>query len=454
MICIVFIETVEHGTNRNNDMKGIFLSGTVWRGGIITLLLALGLAAPSWATDGTQLTGIGAVQQGTAGAGVASPQDMTWVLLNPASIIDLGCRLDVSLELFAPERHNRPGGLFGNSAAGDMDDKGMFMIPSMGYSRSCGCGDYAWGIGLYGVSGMGVEYGASRAIWPRLFLKNYDRRTEYSVAKLAFAYAHTIGNTGWSVAIAPHLNYSMFKSDMLTLKFAETRGGNHWDDAYGLGFSLGLYKRWKRLGFGLTYTSRQWMTEFKEYDDLFFESMDLPQTLQVGFAFDISPRLEVVADYKWIDWSGIGQIGAEPIQGGFGWRDQHVIKTGINWYALPKWTFRAGFSHAQSPIDERHVFANALFPAVTENSVAVGASYNISEKSEIHVAFTHTFENTIKDNGRGDLFSVLGKGSEISLEENEITIQYSYKFAGGACVKRRLDWQKEEYEKEKGEGRF
>ncbi len=398
----------------------------------ILLLMVLGIAAPSLATDGTQLTGIGAVQQGTTGAGVASPGDSTWVLLNPAAIIDLGRRLDVSMELFAPKRHNRPRGVFGNAFAGDMDDDSMFMIPSMGYSHPLNGGESAWGVGLYGVSGMGVEYSASRAIWPRLFLKNYDRRTEYSVAQLVFAYARTIGNTGWSVAVAPRLNYSMFKSDMLTLNFSETRGGNHWDEAYGLGFALGLYKHWDRLGFGLTYTSRQWMTDFKDYGDLFFESMDLPQMLQAGLAYALTPNLEVVADYKWIDWSGIGQIGAEPIRGGFGWRDQHVLKTGVIWHALPKWTFRAGFSHAQSPIDERHAFANALFPAITENSAAVGASYSLSEKSDIHVAFTHTFENTLKDNGRGDLFSILGKGSEISLEENEITIQYTYKFGGGS----------------------
>ncbi|HOC69898.1 MAG TPA: outer membrane protein transport protein [Candidatus Hydrogenedentes bacterium] len=421
--------------------------------GYIVLAVGLFCAFASRATDGTQLTGIGAVQQGTCGTGVASPQDSTWVLLNPAGILDLGCRLDISMEVFAPDRHNQPRGLFANPLAGDMDDTSMFMIPSMGYSRACSGGESAWGIGLYGVSGMGVEYSASRAVLPRLFLKNYDRRTEYSVAQMVFAYAHALGDTGWSVGIAPRLNYSMFKSDMLTLNFAETKGGNHWDDAYGAGFSLGLYKRWERFGVGMAYTSRQWMTEFNDYDDLFFASMDLPQMMQVGVAYDLTPRLEVVADYKWIDWSGIGQIGAEPIRGGFGWRDQHVIKTGVNWYALPGWTFRAGFSHAQSPIDERHVFANALFPAVTEDSVAAGVSWNVSETSGIHVTFTHTFENTLTDNGRGDLFSVLGKGSKISLEENEITVQYSYTFAAGARANRRLEWQREEYARENAKER-
>lgn len=42
--------------------------------GYIALVLGMFLAGPSRATDGTQLTGIGAVQQGTCGTGVASPK--------------------------------------------------------------------------------------------------------------------------------------------------------------------------------------------------------------------------------------------------------------------------------------------------------------------------------------------------------------------------------------------
>ena len=379
---------------------------------------------------------------------------MTWVLLNPAGIIDLGCRLDLNLEWFAPDRSLDPGGIFGNSGAGDMSDDSFFLIPSMGYSKACGCGDHAWGIGLYGTSGMGVEYKGSRAIWPRIFGKNYDRRTEYSVAKFAWAYAHTIGDSEWTVAVAPHLNYARFQTDMLTLRFKEAEAHNDWDDAYGVGFSLGLYRRWKRFGVGATYTSRQWMTEFKDYDDLFFESMDLPQTLQAGIAFDLSPSLEVVADYKWINWSGVDQYAASPIKGGFGWKDQHVAKLGMTWYATPKWTFRTGVSHAQAPIDEEHVFANALFPALTEDHVSVGVSYSINDKSDVHLTYMHAFDNHLTDSGKGDLFSVLGKGTDISLRENTVTFEYSYKFQRGGCSERRLDWKKEEYEKRKGKGRF
>lgn len=420
----------------------------------ILCLAVLTLSGIASATDGTQLIGIGALQKGTGGAGVASPQDMTWSLLNPASIIDLGCRLDINAELFIPKRSNEPHGFFSNPFAGHMDQTSTFIIPSMGYSRACGCGDEAWGIGLYGVSGMGVDYKESRAILPKLFLQNYDRRTEYSVAKLAFAYAHTIGDSDWVIGIAPNLNYARFRTDFLTLNFREVDAKNEWDDSFGAGFSLGIYRRWERFGFGASYTSRQWMTKFKDYDDLFFESLDLPQQFQIGIAYDVNPNLELVADYKWINWSGIGQMSESPLQGDFGWRDQHVIKLGATWYASPKWTFRAGFSHGNSPIDDEVVFANALFPAITENHAAVGFSYALSERSDIHFTYMHAFENELTDGGQGDLFSILGAGTKISLQEDTFTFEYSYKFELGACAERRQNWNREEYERRKGEGRF
>ena len=48
------------------------------------------LTAPSaTAAEGTRLLGAGAAQMGTAGAGVASPQDSNWIALNPAGLVQV-----------------------------------------------------------------------------------------------------------------------------------------------------------------------------------------------------------------------------------------------------------------------------------------------------------------------------------------------------------------------------
>ena len=52
-----------------------------------------GIANVAFAVDGYELFGIGPIQKGMGGAGAAAPKDATWVLLNPASIVDLDRRL-------------------------------------------------------------------------------------------------------------------------------------------------------------------------------------------------------------------------------------------------------------------------------------------------------------------------------------------------------------------------
>lgn len=397
---------------------------------VALLMLSLGLWAPNaGATDGHQLIGIGAVQKGMGGAGVASPKDSTWTLLNPAGLVDLERRFDMSLEVFAPYRYIEPHGPlwlpFANLGAGRMTDDSIFYIPAMGavFPKD----NHAFGVGLFAVNGMGVDYRNSRTLLPRLLGFNFDRKTEYGVAKLALAYAYRFDN-GWSVGAAVNLDYARFHTDMLTLRFWETSGDNKWDDALGGGFTLGIYRDWDRWRFGAAYTSPQWMQTFGGYEDLLPKPMDLPQTFQIGLAYDITPSVELAVDYKFIHWAGVAQIAEQPLEGGFGWKNQHVIKAGVNWKVNPKWTLRAGASYGKSPIDSEVVFANALFPAIVEAHATAGVSYALTKNADIHVAYKHAFGNKLTDSGNGDLFSFVGKGTEIYLEENSVTVEYSYRF--------------------------
>jgi hypothetical protein len=71
---------------------------------LIAALLTATATTKVWATHGINLIGIGPVQQGTAGAGVASAKDSTWFILNPAGLADIQPSFDLSFQVFAPER--------------------------------------------------------------------------------------------------------------------------------------------------------------------------------------------------------------------------------------------------------------------------------------------------------------------------------------------------------------
>lgn len=309
--------------NTMNEKRSV---GRVFIFIMVVFLVACFLMQPSWATDGHQLIGIGALQKGVGGAGVASPKDSTWVLLNPAGLVDLDRRFDFSFEYFMPHRYVEPHGLLlPNVGAGRMSDDTAFPIPALGAVFPHGAG--AFGIGLFAVNGMGVDYSRSRTLIPQLFGRNFDRRTQYGVMKLGLAYAYRF-ESGWSVGATINLDYQRFRTDMLTLGFWETSGGNRWDDALGAGLTLGVYKDWERWRIGAAYTTTQWMTTFRKYKDLLPDPLNLPQTVQAGVSYEFTPNVEVLLDYKFIDWSGVSQIGRKPIQGGFGWKDQHVLKGG------------------------------------------------------------------------------------------------------------------------------
>lgn len=391
----------------------------------IFILTSFYTIKPALATDGTQLIGIGALQKGTAGAGVAKAHDSTWVLMNPASIITLGRRFDASLEFFAPDRFMDPEGPPGlaNSSAGSVSDGSIFYIPTIGYTCNCGVGSLAFGI--YGVNGMGVDYDSSRTLPGAA--GGFDTKTEYAVAKAVVAYAYPVTDT-LTFGAGLNLDYARFRGNNLTSSFTQTAGANRWDDAFGVGFQIGVQQQFDNWSWGAAYTSRQWMQEFTKYSDLFKESVDLPQTFQIGVSYNVIPEIELVADYKFLNWSGIDLMGDAPSAGGYGWDDQHSIKIGAIWDATEKLTLRTGFSYANSPIDEEVVFANALFPAITEYHVTGGFSYNATEHSDFHFTYMHAFENELTDSGAGDAFSVFGAGTRIGLSEDTFTIGYSYKF--------------------------
>lgn len=376
------------------------------------LTTALLLAVTSKATDGINLIGIGPVQQGTAGAGVASAKDSTWLILNPAGLTDVGRQVDASFQYFAPVRtinSTMSGG------AGRQTDDSAFFIPSISASFGCCRGDSGFlGIGIYGTSGMGVDYAQPRIAGP-----GGDSHTELSIAKMTLTYARAFDN-GFSIGGGPVLVLSRFQTDMLNNSFVPQ--SDNWDTAVGAGFIIGVNQKINdRLKIGGSYMSEQFMTEFHEYDTLLAGSLNLPQQITVGLAYNVRTNLEFVLDYRWIGWSHLGTLGDQ-----FGWDDQNIVKAGLTWNATERLTLRGGISHGNSPITADNAFSNSLFPAIMTTHGALGASYEF-DRFTLHLAFIHAFETDQTANGN-DMPGNAGAGTEISMYQNSLTVGASWKF--------------------------
>lgn len=361
------------------------------------------------ATDGINLVGIGPVQQGTGGAGVASGKNATWTSLNPAGLTGVSPQLDLSLQVFAPDR-TLDSAVSGG--AGKQRDDSAFYIPAVAAAfRTSPESSGIWGVTLYGSSGMGVDYDAGR-IGPPGGQTQYDQRTELSVAKAIAAYALEFDN-GLSLGAGPVLVFSRLRTDMFDALGNPQE--DTWDEAFGGGAVVGLTQRvGERVRVGLAYTTEQPVGEFDTYQDLLGGSLDLPQELATGIAVKLSGSVEAVLDYRWIGWGELDTLGDT-----FGWSSQDVVKAGLTWQATQSLTLRGGVSHANSPIDADNAFSNALFPAIMRTHLTAGASVAF-DAFDVDVAYIHALEEDVEANGSDA--GGFGAGTKVSMVQNSLTV--------------------------------
>ena len=136
----------------------------------IAVLGWVAFSAPAGATNGMRLTGFGPVQNSMGGVGVGATLDSASVLSNPAGLVDLGPRVDLGGQYFKPNveysgvESPLPPGFTGAVIAqpGVQFDtrRGGSPIPAVSGIVRLGP-DLAFGIGAFGVSGMGVDYASN-----------------------------------------------------------------------------------------------------------------------------------------------------------------------------------------------------------------------------------------------------------------------------------------------------
>jgi long-chain fatty acid transport protein len=368
-----------------------------------------------YGAEGTRLIGTGPAQVGNAGAGVASPQNSSWLSLNPAGLVEISSRIDVSSDIINGRVAVTPQGAFGNTANGTLDDSVVVLAPAVTWVKS-GDGE-AIAFGFYTLSGLLMELPEARSSIGAA--GGFDTTSAARTMATSLAYARTIAD-GLSLGFAANLLYSDFHSNSITLGLTETAGDNELDRSLGGGFSLSLFQRWERVNIGATYTSRQWMQTWDKYRDLFAGTPDQPPVLQLGVAWRPVAWLEPMIDYRWIDWDSVASYGADVTDKGLGWRDQHIIKLACNAHVRENLMLRAGVSYGRSPITESVAFANGLSVLPTEWHATLGVGWQPNATWDIQASYLHGFKKEITDNG--DDAGGFGEGTKISLEVDALIV--------------------------------
>jgi len=393
---------------------------------VILASALLGAVSLSFATNGDNLIGVSPASRGMGGIGVGMPVGSTdSIFRNPAWMSYYkGFNVSFGGILFFPEVKAK----FNN--ASDTSKSKMFVVPEVGIVHQIN-DKLTFGIGAFGVSGMGVDYRDNEGL-----LRTH---TNFQFMRIIPALAYKV-NDAISVSGAVHLAYGSL--DMGATVGGTNRGGGQ-SQTYGIGAQLGIaYNMGDFVYAGLTYQSPVNMTYKRVFDsngDGQFEDLKLTQPLELALGVGVKPmdNLKMGMDIRWINWKRAK--GYKHFQ----WKDQWVIALGGEFKPMQKLALRAGYNFGKSPIRggaknpmnannipnfaapfsdfQIAVFNLIGFPAITEHHITLGLGYEFTKNFGIDLAYKHAFNKKVRATA-GPMFV------EAQNAQNAISIGLNWKF--------------------------
>lgn len=384
-----------------------------------SLVLALGLGAAlapcsSFGADGFFVTGYGPRQKALAGASVADGRDGMAAAVNPATIVGLDRQITIGVTANLAYRGYSTAGLPRVIAPGDVrSGRSWTPIPNSGNIRPIDA-DSAWSFVSFSNGGinsaydvrnfrapLGGPFGGGFAgvdIRQGFFSVDYARRFHTAIGPIAIGLAPTFAaqmvNIQGLKSFAPYSTNPWEMSDM------------SFDWSFGGGFRVGLL--WgitDRLRFGFSGSTPMWMSRLDKYSGLFGNGgkLDIPAQLQAGFAYDLTPDLTLMADWRHIFYSAVPAIGngGGPLRlrslgagTGLDYRDTDSASFAVEWRATPALALRAGYHYSTLALRSRSLTFAALAPNVAKHHLGAGFSYAVTRNSSFDFALLWAFKNS------------------------------------------------------------
>lgn len=388
-------------------------------------LLAAGLvlgagafvAKPASATLGMEMHCHGTANCAMGGAGMAMAQGAVNAALNPALGTKMGNQADLAVGWFWADVSGKAVGALANQQGWQDSGADNFPTGSLGVNYVIDDKMTA-NISVYPGGGGASSWQYSRTA--NGAGDSTDQQIEYQSMHISPSVAYKM-NDQVSVGIGAIFSYSRLETDSLNNAFARANAGpdDSWETFLGGGFRIGA--TWDpndRLTVGAAYRSKVWHEAMRTYNNIFHGAIDQPSQIGIGGAYKATTDTTIALDAKMTNWGGVMAIGGQPAaEGGFGWNSVPTIAVGVEHNVSDAFAVRAGYTYGESPIDEQHVFANFLFPAITEHHLNAGASYAFTSDMEFGGSVYWAPENSMTDLGQGDTFSQNGRGTELKHEQ-------------------------------------
>jgi len=260
--------------------------------------------------------------------------------------------------------------------------------------------DFVVGLTVDGTAGLGVDYTGKEKSGA------FNMETALRILKVGVPISYTIHNTPVTFGVEPVMQYST-----LNINYMTPQGASNNKEAknFGYGFEAGIALEEGGFALGAVYKSEinaeyegniaNAMRDFGVKSVTSGDTLNQPAEMGVGVAYTYANNT-LALDYKKIAW---GQAKGYK---DFGWKDQDVIAVGYK-YTGDNMTFRAGYNHAETPLQEKNGqaqgqagYENAAinffnlsgFPATVEDHYTVGADYKITDNLDLNIAYIYAPE--------------------------------------------------------------
>ena len=357
----------------------------------LVIAAAMFIAADANATNGMRMIGFGPVQNSMGGVSVGLPLDAASVLTNPAGMSVLPGRIDFGASYFKPSVSYKatgagPGVVMRDGATID-SDRGGSPVPAFGLIIPIN-DKLRFGIGAYGVAGMGVDYAQN--------LYSGVTYTSYSQMRFAPGLSYKI-NDIVSVGAAVNVMYA-------TMEFnagGPTQQPHMGASSFGYGATIGvLVKPIEMIQIGLAYETKSYFQDFSfntaaGTDKIAFNQ---PSAATLGLGIKPIKNLLIGFDIQWIHWAETnGQNlpnyttnSSSAMPWNMDWSDQFVYKVGVQYTVHPMVALRAGYNYGKMPLNSDRAFENMAFPAVAEHHFTAGVGLNLTKQFTINIGGTYS----------------------------------------------------------------
>jgi long-chain fatty acid transport protein len=164
----------------------------------------------------------------------------------------------------------------------------------------------------------------------------------------------------------------------------------------------------------------------------------LPALASAGVRQTLSPRLVLLGEIQWFDWSAFDEVRIEFADGRpdavrtASYRDAWGAAVGAEYAVTPRFTARGGLRHDTTPTVDR--YRDTTVPDSNRLWLGLGTSVRLSERLKVDVAFNHVFfddtaialTRTFFDDT--PLASTVNIDSDVTSVVNTIAVDFGFTF--------------------------